>query len=106
MGVLHVGQGTRAKVLTASALSGVLHWVHEITDHSIKINIYMQQHNRHKLPNYPMTFFWSIGVLKISECRLRISDFECAICLIFQSAIRNLKSAINFTPSLHGKNLT
>ena len=48
-----------------------------------------------------MTFFWSIGVLKISECRLRISDFECAICLILQSAIRNLKSAINFTPSLH-----
>jgi hypothetical protein len=40
------------------------------------------------------------GALKISECRLRIADFQCAICLIFQSAIRNLKSAINFAPML------
>ena len=34
----------------------------------------------------------------ISECGLRIADFECEICLIFQSAIRNLKSAIDFNP--------
>jgi hypothetical protein len=40
------------------------------------------------------------GAFKISECRLRIADFGCAICLIFQSAIRNLKSAINFAPIL------
>ena len=41
-----------------------------------------------------------IGALKISECGLRIADFEWALVLIFQSAIRNLKSAINFTPRL------
>jgi len=40
------------------------------------------------------------GALKISECGLRIADFEWAICLIFQSAIRNLKSAIDFAPIL------
>ncbi len=39
---------------------------------------------------------------KISECRLQISDFQCAAHLIFQSAIRNLKSAIDFTPVLGG----
>jgi hypothetical protein len=31
---------------------------------------------------------------------MQIADFECATCLIFQSAIRNLKSAINFAPAL------
>ena len=39
----------------------------------------------------------------ISECRLRIADLECAICLIFQSAILNLKSEINFAPMLQHK---
>ena len=57
---------------------------------------------------------------KISECRLQISDFQCAAHLIFQSSIdsaepfgpelaadgpvagRNLKSAIDFTPVLGG----
>ena len=43
---------------------------------------------------------WSDVVKKISECGLRIADFQCTICLIFQSAIRNLKSAIHFTPIL------
>ena len=37
----------------------------------------------------------SYGVLKIAECRLRISDFEFTRCLIFQSTIRNLKSEID-----------
>jgi hypothetical protein len=40
------------------------------------------------------------GAFIISECRLRISDLGCTICLIFQSAIRNLKSAINLAPML------
>ena len=40
------------------------------------------------------------GVLKISECGVRISEFEFATCLIFQSAICNLKSAIHFAPLL------
>jgi len=31
--------------------------------------------------------YWSHGVNEISECRLRISDFECAACLIIKSAI-------------------
>jgi hypothetical protein len=35
-------------------------------------------------------------VLKISDCRLRIADFEGATYLIYQSEIRNLKSAIGF----------
>jgi hypothetical protein len=35
---------------------------------------------------------------KISECRLRISDFKYEICLVFQSAIRNLKFAIAYVP--------
>jgi hypothetical protein len=35
------------------------------------------------------------GALKILECGMRISDFEYTICLIFQSAIRNRKSAID-----------
>jgi len=38
------------------------------------------------------------GVIKISECRLRIADFEYAIGLIFQSAIRNLQSKIRIRP--------
>ena len=37
MGSLHVGQGIRAKVLTVSAVSAVLHWVHEITQTPLKI---------------------------------------------------------------------
>jgi hypothetical protein len=37
-------------------------------------------------------------VLKISDCRLRIADFEGATYLIYQSEIRNLKSAIKFVP--------
>jgi hypothetical protein len=39
---------------------------------------------------------------KISECGLQISDFKYAANLIYQSAIRNLKSAIDFTPVLVG----
>jgi hypothetical protein len=37
----------------------------------------------------------SIGVNKISEFGLRIADFEGTTLLMFQSAIRNLKSAID-----------
>jgi len=45
----------------------------------------------------------------LESCRtqdfgMQISDFECAVCMIFQSAIRNLKSAINFAPVLHYSN--
>ena len=36
----------------------------------------------------------------ISDFGLQISDFTYALIRIFQSAIRNLKSAIAFTPSL------
>jgi len=34
---------------------------------------------------------------------MQISDFKHAMCLIFQSAIRNLKSAIDFTPKLRNE---
>ena len=39
---------------------------------------------------------------KISECGLRISDFKYATNLIYQSAIRNLKSAIDMPPVRYG----
>ena len=39
---------------------------------------------------------WSDGVGKISDCGLRIADFKGIVNLVFQSAIRNLKSAIGF----------
>jgi hypothetical protein len=39
--------------------------------------------------------------MEISECGLRIADLKHPANPIFQSAIRNLKSAIDFTPMLH-----
>jgi hypothetical protein len=40
------------------------------------------------------------GAFKISECRLRIADFEYTLCKLFHSAIRNLKSTIDLLPVL------
>jgi hypothetical protein len=36
-----------------------------------------------------------------ADCGFRISDFRYVALLIFKSAIRNLKSAIDFAPILH-----
>jgi hypothetical protein len=103
MGSSHAGHGISAKVLSAGSLSGVLHRVQEITSCGSLRFIF----NGNTAPTSRISLkelLWSGGVLKISERRLRISHFEYSTFLIFQSAIRNLKSAINFAPLLHGRN--